>query len=333
MKKIFVWMPIVLAMLTGCDRNAEQERYVDFGATGSCTWTLAGVPGNYTLTISGSGAMEDYVEQIIDGTLQTTAPWNAYREDITTVVIRGEVTAVGKYAFAGCTGLTNVIIGNSVTAIGAWAFYGCSGLTGTLRIPHSVITIGDGAFVVCHGLTGVTVGNSVTTIGKYAFYACAGLTDVTISNSVTTIDNFAFADCRKLTEINVNADNAKYSSADGVLFNKNKTELIVYPAGKTGNYAIPHSVTTITINAFSNCIGLTGVDIPHSVTTIGRETFSGCSGLSTVTNRRSTPQSIDSNVFANTGISSNGTLRVPDGAVEAYKAANGWKGFKNIVAL
>jgi hypothetical protein len=78
---------------------------------------------------------------------------------------------------------------------------------------------------------------------------------------------------------------------------------------------------------------LTGVDIPHSVTAIDFVAFRDCSKLSTVTNRRSEPQNINNNVFHDTNISSSCTLRVPAGAVTAYRAAEGWKEFKDIVEI
>jgi hypothetical protein len=86
-----------------------------------------------------------------------------------------------------------------------------------------------------------------------------------------------------LTSINVDAANTQYSSENGVLFNKDKTTLICYPAGKTGSYVIPNSVTTIGDYAFAYCSGLTSVTIPNSVTTLGKRAFYNCNGLSSVT--------------------------------------------------
>ena len=156
--------------------------------------------------------------------------------------------------------ITEVIIEDGVTSIGSCVFYNCS------------------------GLTDVTIGNSVTSIGDDAFYNCSGLTSVTIPNSVTSIGSYAFSDCSKLTGINVEPNNTNYESGNGVLFNKGKTELICYPAGKTETtYTIPNSVTSIGDAAFYDCSGLTSVTIPNSVTSIGYATFAGCSGLTSVT--------------------------------------------------
>ncbi|MBR5168435.1 MAG: leucine-rich repeat protein, partial [Salinivirgaceae bacterium] len=140
------------------------------------------------------------------------------------------------------------------------------------------------AFYECSSLTSVTIPNSVTTIDNYAFKSCSKLTSVTIPNSVTKIGADAFEACSKLTEINVENDNTAYSSVDGVLFNKDTTTLICYPAEKTGTtYTIPNLVTSIGRNAFEGCSKLTTVTIPNSVTSIGYYAFSGCSSLAEVT--------------------------------------------------
>ena len=115
---------------------------------------------------------------------------------------------------------------------------------------NSVTSIGDHAFDKCYGLTSVTIGNSVTSIGHEVFYDCNGLTSVTIRSSITSIGKWAFIDCDSLTSIVVDANNTIYSSQDGVLYNKAKTVLIQYPAGKSGGFTIPDSVTSIGVLRF-----------------------------------------------------------------------------------
>jgi hypothetical protein len=109
-------------------------------------------------------------------------PWSQYREYIKILNIQNGVTAIGEWAFSGCSGLTSVRISNSVITIGYGAFDGCSGLT-SVTIPNSVTTIGDRAFSSCSGLTSITIPNSVTTIGYGAFGVCSSLNTITNHNS------------------------------------------------------------------------------------------------------------------------------------------------------
>ena len=172
------------------------------------------------------------------------------------------------------TGLTN---------IGEEAFYNCTGMT-SMAIPNTVTTIGKRAFKSCSGLTSVTIPESVTNIGYASFHNCDNLASLTIPNSVTSVGVAAFATCNKLTSIIVENGNSSFTSEDGVLFNKDKTSLICFPAGKTqSTYTIPESVTRISSYAFDSCNKLTSVDIPNSVTSIGEWVFSACSGLTSVT--------------------------------------------------
>ena len=150
-------------------------------------------------------------------------------------------------------------------------------------VTYSVTSIGSEAFYGCSGLTSVTIPNSVTSIGDWAFAYCTGLTSVTIPNSVTSIGYAVFAGCTGLTSISVDASNQNYCDMDGVLFNKEQTTLIQYPAGKSTEYSIPNSVTEIGYDAFYGCSGLTSVTIPNSVTSIGGYAFCECTGLTSVT--------------------------------------------------
>ena len=143
---------------------------------------------------------------------------------------------------------------------------------------------GSSAFRGCNSLTSVTIPDSVTSIGGWAFSSCASLESITIPNSVTNIGGSAFRSCHSLTNITVDAGNPNYSSENGVLFNKAKTELIQYPVGKKDTtYSIPDSVTSIGSGAFSECYFLTSIPIPNSVTSIGETAFAACASLTSIT--------------------------------------------------
>jgi len=153
-----------------------------------------------------------------------------------------------------------------------------------LDLSASNITyIGWGAFEGCTYLTNITIPNSVTKIDTVAFVNCTSLASITIPNNVFNIGFGAFSGCTSLTTLTVNSGNSTFISDDGVLYNKSKSTLVLYPGGKTGAFTIPNTVTNIEKGAFSSCASLTSVTIPNSVTTIGGGAFGDCSSLISVT--------------------------------------------------
>ncbi len=195
----------------------------------------------------------------------------------------GVITITGYTGPGGDVTIPDTINGWPVTSIGFAAFESCANVT-NLTIGASVTSIGDYAFQSCANLTGVTIGTNVTSIGDYAFAWCASLTNLTIPNSVTNIGETAIQPCPSLRAITVGSSNPAYSSVAGVLFNRSRTTLIEYPAGKAGTqYTIPNSVVTIGNFAFQSCASLTNIVIGASVTSIGGWSFQICAHLTSVT--------------------------------------------------
>ncbi len=195
-----------------------------------------------------------------------------------------------------------------VIGIGSYAFYGCSSLT-SITIPDGVTSIGDWAFDGCSSLTSITIPDSVTSIGDSAFDGCSSLTSITIPDGVTSIGDWAFDGCSSLTSIDVDEQNKVYADVDGVLFSKNMTELIQFPAAKGGAYKVPDSVTSIGGWAFQGCSSLTSINIPDSVTSIGDYAFYGCSSLTSI----NIPDRVTSiGDYAFYGCSSLTSINIPD---------------------
>ena len=195
---------------------------------------------------------------------------------------KGTISITKYIGSGGSVSIPSTINGLPVATISDCAFSSCRSLT-NVTIPDSVTSIGREAFAFCYSLTNATIGHNVTSIGHYAFRYCTRLASITISRSVTNIGSFVFGSCPNLTAITVDSLNALYSSADGILFDKNQTRLIKCPERKAGSYSIPKAVTSIATAGFYDCTSLTSVTIPASVTNIGGNAFWFCTKLTAIT--------------------------------------------------
>ncbi|MGD9419506.1 MAG: leucine-rich repeat domain-containing protein [Verrucomicrobiota bacterium JB025] len=232
--------------------------------------------------------------------------------EMTSIVIPETVTSIGHSAFAHCYSLEEIEIPDTVSSIGIHVFYVCSGLTrvtlpdglteigdgwfyqcaslSRITIPESVTTIADDSFSHCLGLTEVRIPDGVTDIGVRAFYG-SGLRSVTVPAHVATIGTIAFSYCLELAEILTAEDNSFYQSIDGVLYTKDLSSLIQCPAGKSGPITVPASVTSIPMNAFSYCGGISIVRFLGDAPTLGPSAgddftvyyFQGSSGFTSPT--------------------------------------------------
>ena len=247
---------------------------------------------SYSILDDGTVEITDYfglnknltIPNTIDGKKVTRIGRQAFYKTtyLTSVTIPDSVKIIGNCAFSGCSSLSGITIPNSVVKIDNMAFGYCSSLT-SVTIPNSVTSIGNNTFSYCSNLTSVAIPSSVKSIGNSAFWYCTSLKSVTIPSSVTSIGDAAFYRCTSLKSIIVNSNNKSYSSANGALFNKDKTKLIQYPTASTQtSYTIPSSVTSICSYAFSDCTNLKSVTIPSGMKNIDAHAFSGCTSLTSI---------------------------------------------------
>jgi hypothetical protein len=221
----------------------------------------------------------------------------------------------------------------------------------SIVFPAGLTSIGDRAFEFCSGLTSLTFPSGLTSIAEMAFAHCGGLTGIVhLPAGLTFLGDAVFGACGNLSGFTIDPNNTHYTTENGVLFNRDKSELIQYPAGKQDvHYKIPASVTSIHVGVFMACRGLTSVTFPSGLTSIaeaafwhcigltsltfpsglifiGDRAFWDCSGLKEIINQNPMPITINANVFEGVN-QSVCTLKVPSSSVSAYKAAAVWKEF------
>lgn len=191
--------------------------------------------------------------------------------------------------FNSCKSLKNITLPEKLTILGESAFSDCIVLE-NVDIPETVTKIDDLAFNGCVSMQEISFHEGIKKIGKSAFKNCRSLTKINLPASVSSISNAPFRGCEALKSIRVESKNKNYKSEpnkregnDHVLFNKNKSVIIAYPASsREVQYDIPDSVTVVSDWAFCECKKLNRITIPDSVHEIGEGAFCNCALLDEV---------------------------------------------------
>jgi cell surface protein len=211
----------------------------------------------------------------------------------------------------------------TVKEIGFKAFENNRNIT-SVEIPSSIDSIGEYAFYECEEVTEYTLNNGLKIIGLGAFASAKKITSFKIPASVVNIGVHAFLFCEELTRFVVDPANTVYVSEDGILYNKDKSELIKFPAAKNlSAYTMPNSVKIAKMGAmegcgkienivfsenldeieeaaFMNCLRIEKVDLPAKLTTIGQQAFASCLKLHTI-NIPASVKKIESSSFYMSG--------------------------------
>jgi len=212
-----------------------------------------------TMRITGTGTMWDYEVGY--------TPWETFIDQITSIVVETGTLSIGQDAFWGCDTLR------------------------TVTLPDGLLSIGRSAFLACSQLSNVVLPDSLTTIGETAFKQCFNLQEIVIPAGVKNIEQSSFAICTSLTGILVDADNPYYCNDEfGVLFNRDRSQLIQAPGMLSGAYSIPETVKSVAFGAFDHCLNLTEIVIPANVEQIGTSVFTNCAALTSIYFKGDAPQ-------------------------------------------
>ena len=245
-------------------------------------------------------------EKVIVDECTKTIDYSAFADcnNLYEIEIPQGVVNIGEKAFARLDNLKNIDIPDSVTNITTLAFYRCNGLV-SVQVPGSVTAIKNGTFRECNNLKKVILNEGVAKIEGSAFVFCSSLEQIKLPQSLMSIgsgafdnctslisvelpDNAiissnAFKECKNLSDIVISDTNNNYIVKNGILYNKNMTRILCYPAGiKDTEFFVPDTVKTIGDFAFYGTKALESINIPDSVTNIGTDAFGECSGLKEV---------------------------------------------------
>ena len=253
------------------------------------------------------------------------------------VTLPAGLQSIGDNAFRGCSALTSIDIPASVTSIGENVFNGCTRLK-DVTLPDGLQSIGDNAFRVCSALTSIDIPASVTSIGENAFYGCTSLKDVTLPAGLESIGDYAFDGCTSLAAIDIPSSVTSIGAGafDGCT---SLTAIRIPGTVKTvgdnsfdgcsalASLELAEGVKELGTLAFRNCSALTQVTLPASLTKVGIDVFGGHGASIVFTSLATTPPSHIGGYPL--GEVAGVTLYVPQGSLEAYKSAFGWRDYLN----
>lgn len=272
--------------------------------------------------LTADGELRLYGSNIIPQYGFNEYPWDAYGDSIKSVTIESGITKIPDDLFNQKANITQISIGDTVANIGSNVFFNCTSLQkidvsvnnatycsidGVLyskeidtllwypsgktdvnyTLPNSVISISSNSLTHNNFLEELIITDNCNVIEDSAIYGCNKLKSVTLGASVDNIEGILFTASPSIETILVNEDNSTYSSYDGTLFSKDKTQLLRYPPNKQGSYTIPDGVNIVGKSAFHSSIGLTSLDTGNTTKTISTFGFHSCPNLKSIILRES----------------------------------------------
>lgn len=274
----------------------EGVTLIDSWAFGGCQ-SLSGITLPSSLLVLSSGVFSDC-------------------SGLESIRLPKKVSAIGDYAFAGCGHLASIeveqgnphfrsndgvlfdfnqeallrfpegkkgeyVVPSQTKTIGRLAFDGCDGLA-SIVFGENTKVVGELAFLRCASLASITLNEGLLIVENMAFKECDALTSIVIPASVAFLDPQTFAYCERLTSIQVKEDNRHFASVDGVVLNKEKSNLLLYPSAKEGTYNVPEGVTSIDRFAFVHCYKVTAITFSSTVSSFDGRAFFDCPNIASI---------------------------------------------------
>ena len=199
------------------------------------------------------------------------------------VVIPKGIKIIGEYAFKDKTQVTKIVFPEGMEKIEKGAFERCINIS-NLVFPDSLRGIGDKAFMRCYNLSFIAFNDELTSIGDEAFCFCEKLKVVRFGKGIASIASSAFNDCDKLAIFDVDKENLSFSTAEGILYDKDKKRIIRCPEGYNNDLVTVHdTVEKIEPWCFSKCIKIVDIVLPKHLKKIGAYAFSFCRNIISLT--------------------------------------------------
>lgn len=232
------------------------------------------------------------------------------------------VTRIGAKAFSGADRLTGIVMPAGIESIGDFAFEGCTSLT-KIIFPGSAVTMGQGVFFKCDKIRDVSLGSDWREIDLKMFRWSDSLSTIAIPAKVERIRNMK--SLKHLETIHVDINNARFSTADGLLYDKSGEVLYGCPRGRAGAVRVAEGTVSITPGALIDCEALTLVDLPQTLSAMSFRELSRMAGLQTVVFRRAEPITTalrdGEELFMLWVANPDVRIVVPKSAVKSYRAA------------
>lgn len=276
MKRInMIWIALILGSYSILNAH-------DFTAT---------TPNGQKLYFNITNKVNKQVELTFQGSISSPTP-SPYKGDI---VIPSaikhnnalyRVTSIGQKAFSNATSLKSIVLPSGLLSINDFAFEGCTSLE-NIVFPGNAVRFGEGTFFRCNAISQVTLGSDWTQVNLKMFRWSNRLSSLFIPAKIQQLQNMKALKCLK--EIKVDDNNPKFTTIDGILYNKTKSILLGCPRGYVNKIKVPEGVETIHRGAFIDCPNITSVDLPASLNVISFREFSRMKHLTQIIMRSEKP--------------------------------------------